>query len=270
MRVALYPFLLLFAAGLLAPGARADPVALPPHRSVILESERMGEARAINLYLPPDHGGDRRYPVVYMPDGGLDEDFPHVAGAIDAAIREGRMAPVILVGIANTQRRRDMTGPTEVEEDRAIAPVVGGSPAFRAFIASELVPWVEANLPAGEGRAIIGESLAGLFILETLFEQPDLFDTWIVLDPSLWWNAGRLARDAAGWFDTNPGVAGRLYLAWTEPDSIGPNVLRLEESMRRAAPAGLQWRVEARPDLDHGSIYRALAPVVLPMMYPGD
>lgn len=177
MRVALYPFLLFFAAGLLAPGARADPVALPPHRSVILESERMGEARAINLYLPPDHGGDRRYPVVYMPDGGLDEDFPHVAGAIDAAIREGRMAPVILVGIANTQRRRDMTGPTEVEEDRAIAPVVGGSPAFRAFIASELVPWVEANLPAGEGRAIIGESLAGLFILETLFEQPDLFDT---------------------------------------------------------------------------------------------
>ncbi|PZO63827.1 MAG: hypothetical protein DI635_07395 [Pseudoxanthomonas suwonensis] len=89
----------------------AEPVSEvpPPHQSVVLDSAVMKEQRRINVYLPSTLQEERRYPVIYMPDGGLAEDFPHVANTIDAAIREGRMAPVILVGIENTQRRRDMT-----------------------------------------------------------------------------------------------------------------------------------------------------------------
>ena len=82
----------------------------------------------------PGGNGDS-YPVLYMLDGGLDEDFPHVARDVDTAIRAGEMRPMIVVGIENTERRRDMTGPTTVASDRAIAPHVGGSVAFRAFIA---------------------------------------------------------------------------------------------------------------------------------------
>ena len=102
----------------------AEPVSEvpPPHQSVVLDSAVMKEQRRINVYLPSTLQEERRYPVIYMPDGGLAEDFPHVANTIDAAIREGRMAPVILVGIENTQRRRDMTGPTTVKKDRKIAP----------------------------------------------------------------------------------------------------------------------------------------------------
>lgn len=205
-----------------------------------------------------------------MPDGGLAEDFPHVANTIDAAIREGRMAPVILVGIENTQRRRDMTGPTTVKKDRKIAPVVGGAAEFRKFIATELVPWVEANHPASERRGIIGESAAGLFIVETFFEMPGLFETSIALDPSLWWNAGKLAKDAGTWFMAHPETRGRLFVAWAEPETIGPNVRILEDALKQAAPSQLEWKVVARPDLSHGTIYRALAPVVLPMLYPPD
>ena len=253
------------------PAARAAqpaPEAPPPHLSVVLDSAVMKESRKINVYLPPERQAGRRYPVIYMPDGGLAEDFPHVANTIDAAIREGRMAPVILVGIENTQRRRDMTGPTTVKTDLKIAPVVGGSASFRKFIATELVPWVEANHPASERRGIIGESAAGLFIVETLFEMPGLFDTSIALDPSLWWNAGKLAKDAASWFATHRDVRGRLFLAWAEPETIGPNVRVLETALKNAAPDQLQWKVVARPDLSHGTIYRALAPEVLPAMYP--
>ncbi len=233
-----------------------------------LHSAVMKEQRRINVYLPAERHPDRRYPVIYMPDGGLAEDFPHVANTIDAAIRAGRMAPVILVGIENTQRRRDMTGPTAVDADREIAPVVGGSANFRAFIATELVPWVESNLPASDQRGIIGESLAGLFIVETFFEMPGLFDTSIALDPSLWWNAGRMAKAAETWLAAHPDVRARLYVAWAEPETIGPNVRTLEDALKKAAPGQLEWQVEARPGLSHATVYRALAPEVLPAMYP--
>lgn len=248
--------------------AQPAPETPPPHQSITLESAVMKEMRRINVYLPPEPRGDRRYPVIYMPDGGLAEDFPHVANTIDAAIREGRMAPVIVVGIENTQRRRDMTGPTTVRSDRKIAPVVGGSAAFRRFIATELMPWVEANHPASDRRGIIGESAAGLFIVETFFEMPGLFDTSIALDPSLWWNAGKLSKDAASWLAAHPDVRGRLYVAWAEAQTIGPNVRMLEEALEQATARDLEWQVVARPDLSHASIYRALAPIVLPAMYP--
>ena len=137
------------AAWLLVACAGAPAVeTAPPHTTFTMQSEALGELRRINVYLPPGHAPGRRYPVLYMPDGGIAEDFPHVAQTVDAAIREGRMAPVMVVGIENTQRRRDMTGPTAVAEDREIAPVVGGSARFRAFIADELIPRIEAGYPA--------------------------------------------------------------------------------------------------------------------------
>lgn len=249
-------------------GAQPAPEMPPAHQSITIDSAVMQEQRRINIYLPPDRPAGRRYPVIYMPDGGVAEDFPHLANTIDAAISEGRMAPVILVGIENTQRRRDMTGPTSVKADRKIAPVVGGSAKFLAFIATELVPWVDANLPSNDHRGIIGESAAGLFIVETMFEKPGVFGTYIALDPSLWWNGGKLAKEAAAWLTAHPEMRGRLYLAWAETKTIGPNVRVLEAALKQAAPSGLEWQVVARTDLSHGTIYRALAPVVLPAMYP--
>src|SRR6185503_3938979 len=107
------------------------------------------------------------------------------------------MRPFILVGIENTQRRRDMTGPTENPEDKKIAPKVGGSALFRAFIRKELIPEVKARYRSTNETAIVGESLAGLFIVETFLLEPDLFDTYIAFDPSLWWNNKKLVNGAA-------------------------------------------------------------------------
>ncbi len=70
---------------------------------------------------------DLRVPVLYMPDGGIAEDFLHVAGLVQVSVGNGTMRPFLLVGIENTERRRDMTGPTDNAEDKKIAPRVGGS-----------------------------------------------------------------------------------------------------------------------------------------------
>ena len=131
----------------------ADPAPARPkqvaHETLTLMSKALGESRRIHLYKPPGFANmPGPLPVLYLLDGGDDEDFPHpgVLAAIDLAIRAGEMRPLVVVGIENTERRRDMTSPTEVETDKKIAPHVGGSAAFRAFIRDELMPMVKQKV----------------------------------------------------------------------------------------------------------------------------
>jgi predicted alpha/beta superfamily hydrolase len=194
-RLALGIFLVLCGT----PAARAQSSApLIIGETFTIESRVMGETRRINVYAPPGYAESpgMRLPVLYMPDGGMAEDFLHVAGLVQVSVGNGTMRPFLLVGIENTQRRRDMTGPTEVARDRAIAPRVGGSHAFRRFIRAELMPQVRSRYRTTNETAIVGESLAGLFVVETLFLEPDLFDTYIAFDPSLWWNGRQLVSRA--------------------------------------------------------------------------
>ncbi|MCY1079827.1 alpha/beta hydrolase [Archangium lansingense] len=241
----------------------AEPV--PLHQSFTLESATLKETRRINVYTPPGYDAAKttRYPVLYMPDGGVQEDFPHVATTIDTAIRAGELRPLILVGIENTERRRDMTGPTEVEEDRKIAPRVGGSAAFRGFIRDELMPQVRRRYRATDETAVIGESLAGLFIVETFFLQPKLFDTYIALSPSLWWNNEELVRKAGERLKAHPDLRNGLHLSSANEENIAPAAARLAEVLRAKAPAGLRWQYEPRPELRHDTIYRSVSPQVL-------
>jgi predicted alpha/beta superfamily hydrolase len=245
-----------------------DPVL--PHQTFTIDSGALGETRVINLYTPPgyDKTVGAGYPVLYMPDGGVGEDFPHVTSDIETAIRAGEMRPVIVVGIENTERRRDMTGPTEVEADRKIAPRVGGSAAFRAFIRDELMREIDRRVRGNGQTAIVGESLAGLFIVETFFEEPQLFDLYIALSPSLWWNAQDLVGGARARLRARPRLTQTLYLASAGDDDRGDAVKALAEALRADAPKGLTWYYEPRPDQKHSTIYRAASPEVFRKLFP--
>ena len=241
--------------------AQADSV--PAHDSFTVQSRALGEARPVNVYVPPrfraaPEGAAERLPVLYMPDGGLDEDFPHIVQTVDSLIARRVIRPVIVVGVPNTQRRRDLTGPTRVKTDSAIAPRVGGSAAFRRFLRAELVPEIERRYRTTKERAIIGESLAGLFIVETFLEDPSLFTHYVALDPSVWWNGGMLvdsARSRLAHFDKAPRT---LYLASSREPSTSVGLARLDSLLRVTKPKGLRWRYEPRPDLEHSTIFRAL------------
>ncbi|RKG56565.1 alpha/beta hydrolase [Corallococcus sp. AB011P] len=256
-------FVLAFALGGCAGHAlKVEP--MPPQRTFALPSKALQEERRINVYTPPGYDAAKgvRYPVLYMPDGGEQEDFPHVATAVDTAIRAGEMRPVILVGIENTERRRDMTGPTQVESDKEIAPRVGGSAAFRAFLRDELMPHVRREYRVTDETAIIGESAAGLFIMETFFLQPEMFGTFIALSPSIWWNNDEWVRRAEERLKAMPDLKATLYLA-SAGDDVPEQAARLAEVLRANAPTGLRWKYEPRPDLLHANIYRSLEAKVL-------
>jgi predicted alpha/beta superfamily hydrolase len=261
---------LSFHATTLAAQARASEVspraaAGPAHESLEVQSAVLGEARRINVYTPPSYHTStaERFPVLYMPDGGVDEDFAHVVQTVDSLVRLGRIRPVLVVGIPNTERRRDLTGPTRYAADSAIAPRVGGAAAFRRFLRDELIPAIDARYRTSSERAIIGESLAGLFILETFLVEPALFDHYIALDPSVWWDGGSLVATA----QARLAGAGRsprtLYLASTDVVEIAAGVERVAAALRASSPPGLTWTVEPHPELTHATIYRALKPAAL-------
>lgn len=226
-----------------------------------IESRVLGEVRRINVYAPPGYADSSRMrlPVLYMPDGGIGEDFLHVARLVQVSVGNGTMRPFLLVGIENTQRRRDMTGPTENAEDRKIAPRVGGSEAFRTFIRTELMPQVRARYRTTGETAIVGESLAGLFVVETFLLEPDLFDTYIAFDPSLWWNDGKLVNGAGERLRARPGLKETLYIATSSDAGAVAGKMQLADVLARDAPAGVHWHYERMPEEKHSTIYHPAA-----------
>jgi uncharacterized protein len=249
---------LLVATATQARAQKSEPLTIG--ETFTIQSKALGEARRINVYAPAAFTDTSKtaLPVMYMPDGGIAEDFLHVAGLIQVGAGNGTMRPFLLVGIENTQRRRDMTGPTENAEDRKIAPRVGGSQAFRSFIRDELMPLIKARYRTTNEKAIVGESLAGLFVVETLLLEPGLFDTYIAFDASVWWNNGQLVNSARDHVQSRLRSAKTLYLASSSEDRD-----QLNDQLAKNLEAGkfslLMLKYQPMPAEKHSTIYHPAA-----------
>lgn len=247
---------------LVVPVVAADkPSPLVIGETFTIESKGLKETRRVNVYLPPGYADapDVKFPVLYMPDGGLAEDFLHIAGLVQVGVGNGTMRPVILVGVENTERRRDMTGPTDNADDKKIAKVVGGSAAFRTFIRDELKPEVKARYRITAESAVVGESLAGLFVVETFLLEPDLFDTYIAIDPSLWWNDKKLVAGAGEQLAKRPKLEKRLYLATSSEKGIAEPTTALAVVLKEKAPPGVKWYHQPMPEESHGTVFHPAA-----------
>ena len=253
--------LLLCLVGSPSAQAQNQPAPLSIGQTFTLASTALGETRRINVYLPPAYADSAAapLPVLYMPDGGLAEDFIHVAGLLQVLIGNGSMRPFILVGIENTQRRRDLTGPTTDPEDKKIAPQVGGSAAFRTFIRTELMPAIRQRYRSSAETAIVGESLAGLFVIETWLLEPALFNTYLAFDPSLWWNKGQLVSQADKVLRAYSGPAKTVYIASSRDNEKIPESRRFETTLKSAAKSPIKWYYQPMPQETHATIYHPAA-----------
>ncbi|MGI8819748.1 MAG: alpha/beta hydrolase [Chthoniobacterales bacterium] len=252
---------LILCLASIAPLAAAEKAPLVLGETWTIESKILGETRRINVYLPPGYAeaDAARFPVLYMPDGGMAEDFLHIAGLVQVSVGNGTMRPFLLVGIENTERRRDMTGPTENAEDKKIAPRVGGSEAFREFVRSELMPEVKRRYRTTEETAVIGESLAGLWVVEALLLAPDLFDTYIAFDASLWWNNDHLLEIGPEQLRKNTDISKTLYFAMSGDKGVPELGEHFAQILQESAPAGLTWHYEKMPAEKHSTIYHPAA-----------
>src|SRR5687768_11748189 len=188
MRAALYGLLLV----VLVSSVAAQPVPIQ------LESKVLAETRTILVRTPASYArGARAYPVLYMTDG--ERQIGHTAAVVDFLAREGRMPEVIIVGINNTDRTRDLT-PTKVTNDpRFQTPTSGGADRFLDFISTEVMPYVEKNYRTQPYRVFAGHSFGGLLAMHTFFTRPELFNSVIAVSPTLTWDDRYVYRRATEW-----------------------------------------------------------------------
>jgi hypothetical protein len=250
-------FILIILASCSTTAQYNDPV--PEHETFTIDSKKLGETRTINVWTPPVYKESKdSFPILYMPDGGIiNEDFPHIANTLAELIASKKIKPLILVGIANTERRRDLTGPTEVEKDKEIAPVVGGSQNFRDFIKDELFEEINNRYRTTNEKGIIGESLAGLFVTETFLLDPNMFDYYIAFDPSLWWNNKYLISTAKEDLSKFPTTPKRFWFAGSGLEDVSSTVGLLAKVLETKNLNNLKWKYSEEPKEKHSTIFRA-------------
>ncbi len=237
-----------------------DPI--PKHDTLKIESKKVGETRIINIWIPPLYNsGSESFPVLYMPDGGIKEDFPHIANTLAKLIKQKAIQPIILVGIENTVRGRDLTGYSEIKEDEQYCPLTDGAKNFRTFITQELMPEINSRYRTSNKKGIIGESLAGLFVMETFMQHPETFDFYIAIDPSIWWNDHYLVKNADKLLRKFPDKKIKLWFAGSSLEnhkySIAQYTNQLAEVLKTNTPNQLQWKYSYEPNEKHNTIFRA-------------
>lgn len=166
--------------------------------TLTFKSAVLAEDRVLNIYLPQSYETDslRQYPVIYLLDGSADEDFIHISGLVQFCSFSwiNIIEESIVVGIDNVDRKRDFTYPSQAEIDRKEFPTSGGSERFINFIADELQGKIAEKYRITDQKTLIGQSLGGLLATEILFKRPELFDNYIIVSPSLWWDEERLLQ----------------------------------------------------------------------------
>jgi predicted alpha/beta superfamily hydrolase len=203
--------------------------------------------------------------VLYLIDGGVDQDLIHIAGVLQLNSAWGRSQEAILVGIATKDRRRELTGLVSDAELLKKYPTAGSSAKFRSFIRDEVKPFVERTYRTNGHDAVIGESLAGLFILDTYLNEPQLFEAYGAISPSLWWDKERIASGAGA--KLGAAQSGRrLYFAVAnEGDDMRAADDRVFAALKSQAH---NWCFVARDDLTHSTIYQQLSPQALQFLLP--
>jgi predicted alpha/beta superfamily hydrolase len=217
-----------------------------------LESEVLGETRRFIVSTPEGYeGGDERYSVLYLLDG--DMHFLHTTGLIDFLVRNDLMPPTLVVAVTNTERTRDMTPPAR--EADPMMGAGGGAADFLRFFRDELVPWVDARYRTHDYRVLVGHSLGGLFAIHALVHEPDLFDGYIAISPSLQWDEQRLVEQADAFFRETESLDKTLYMTTgNEGSALTGGVLKLAGVLTEHAPEGFEWESRIMEEETHNSV----------------
>lgn len=170
-----------------------------------IHSAVLNEERGIFVYIPRSYAdsasGKHKYPVVYLLDGDI--HFVSVAGMVEYLSEgwENTLIPeMIVVGITNTNRMRDFT-PTQSSYSPwacgcEIPRSSGGAEDFTRFLEKELIPHIDSFYPSAPYKILIGHSLGGLLVINTLLHHTDMFNAYIAEDPSMWWDHQILEAEA--------------------------------------------------------------------------
>lgn len=238
---------------------------------VAIDSKILSESRTLNIYLPEGFktADTLKYPVIYVLDGGMDEDFLHIVGLVQFFNLQMNMPKTIVVGIANIDRKQDFTFPTLDRKLKMDFPTTGGSRKFIEFIEREVQPYIHANYPTSDQKMLIGQSLGGLLATEILFKKPTLFTDYIIVSPSLWWDNESLLKDAKMFLSAHSKMSANVYVAvGTEGEIMEREARSLAELLKNSGKQNLKSEFLFLSDENHATILHQSVNDIFKLMYP--
>ncbi|WP_316804285.1 alpha/beta hydrolase [Pedobacter nototheniae] len=245
-----------------------------------IQSKELAEKRILNIYLPEgyEESDTTKYPVIYLLDGSADEDFIHIVGLVQFNSFEwiNQVPKSIVVGIATVDRRRDFTFPTNIEADQKKYPTTGHSDRFIAFIERELQPYIQKKYKTNLSKTIIGQSLGGLLETEILLKKPTLFNKYIIISPSLWWNNGSLLSEnpkflQAGFnqqTDVYIGVGKEGLTPTEKPRVMEVDANLLAEKIKSVKTKNVKVYFDYLPEENHATIMHQAVANAFKFLYP--
>ncbi|MET4139399.1 alpha/beta hydrolase-fold protein [Pedobacter sp. UYP1] len=230
-----------------------------------IQSAQLAEKRILNIYLPEGYDQDTKatYPVIYLLDGSANEDFIHIAGLVQYCTMIQAMPKSIVVGIANIDRKRDFTFPTTVQQDLKDFPTTGKSEKFMAFMEKDLQPYIQLKYRTNDTKTIIGQSLGGLFATEVLLKKPELFNNYIIISPSLWWDNESLLAKAPELLKSGSAKNIKVYVSvGTEGKVMENDAANFAGVLKKSADQSFQITFNPMPaenhlTILHHSVYKA-------------
>jgi len=260
----------------------AEPAVFPLSVVDTLFSEELNEKRIINVYLPQGYTEEtaEHYPVIYVPDGGTEEDFIHIVGLVRYNNQPwiDRFPKSIVVGIENTDRRRDFSFAVEnlgfVERmgfKKEQFTQYGGSAKYIAFLEKELQPFIEKKYRTTDTRTIIGESFAGLLATEILLKHRHLFRNYIIMSPSLWWGNESLLREAPALLEKEADRDLKIYVGACQKEEdviMYEDAVALSEVLKLKGGNKLKVYFDYLPNEVHATMMHQGVYNAFKLMYP--
>ncbi len=153
-----------------------DPVSIGTFRQ--LHSDVLGEDRLLLVCLPRGYEeSSMSYPVLFVLYGGqIRGYFAEAVHVVDRLSEEGSIPKMIVVGVANVERYRDLSPVGRRGRPSGIEP-------FSRFVVEELIPYVESECRTKDSRVLMGPQAGAAFGLYTLAKRQGLFNAFIIENP---------------------------------------------------------------------------------------
>jgi predicted alpha/beta superfamily hydrolase len=193
-----------------------------------ISSKILGQQRKIWIHIPNSNGGNKikdrgNYPVIYLLDGS--ENFKTVVSITEHMAESSLCPPMIVVGIVPKERLSELTTGT----DKELPGVVGNGEKFMSFIEKELIPYIDATYPTTTYKTLIGHSLGGLTVMNTFLHKPNLFNSYVSLEASLWWNNEKTLKEAKTILPTQNYKGKTLFIAMANRMERGVDTLMVQK-----------------------------------------
>ena len=217
-------------------------------KAIKIKSAVLDEERTILVNLPDDYDvSQRKYPVLFLLDG--DAHFHHVTGIVHFFTTRNMIPPLIVIALPNVDRTRDFS-PTIVEQ----RPNSGGADKFLKFFQEELIPYVGSHYRTHPYRIIVGHSLGGVFAIYALLTQPDIFNAYIAISPSLGYDNDLLLKKAPVILEKSPELKKFLFMTVGNEPRYIPRLEAFSKILEEKAPKGLEWKYTYMEKEDHVSV----------------